>query len=93
MIEGQALATIAPNLVEGGDFVAALEAIEEAVAVAEDVQDANLLMRAWTNFTYVVTNGAASSERPRQHSTPCTRPHRGACSASAPPDTTAPKLS
>ena len=55
LVEGQVLATIAPNLAERGDFVAALEAIDEAVAVAEEVQDANLFLRAWTNYTYVVT--------------------------------------
>jgi DNA-binding CsgD family transcriptional regulator len=53
IVEGHALATLAPSLGELGLFERAVAAGAESIAIAEDVGDADLLMRAYTNLGHV----------------------------------------
>jgi DNA-binding CsgD family transcriptional regulator/tetratricopeptide (TPR) repeat protein len=52
-VEGHALATLAPCLVDIGEVERALEAGQEALVVAEELLETDLLQRAHTNLTHV----------------------------------------
>jgi len=52
-VEGHALATVGPCLVDVGEVDRALEAVQDGLLVAEEVLDTDLLQRAHTNFTHV----------------------------------------
>jgi DNA-binding CsgD family transcriptional regulator/tetratricopeptide (TPR) repeat protein len=53
MVEGHALATLGPCLVDVGESERALEAGREGLLVAEELLDPDLLQRAHTNLTHV----------------------------------------
>ena len=53
LVEGHALATLGPCLAERGELDSAFAAAADSVVVAEAAADLGLLMRAYTNLTYV----------------------------------------
>lgn len=52
--EGHILATLGPALAESGDTDRAIATMRDAVAVAEDLGDPDLLMRAYVNLTHTL---------------------------------------
>ena len=54
LTEGHILATLGPVLADVGESDRALETLRAAVVVAEEVGDADLIMRAYTNLTHVM---------------------------------------
>jgi DNA-binding CsgD family transcriptional regulator/tetratricopeptide (TPR) repeat protein len=61
-VEGHALATLGPCLVDVGEVERALEAGWDALAVADEVCDPELLMRAHTNLTHIMYSAGQMTE-------------------------------